>query len=54
MDEAARRRAAAVAGHTGDEEAARSALADDSARVRATALAALVRIGRARATDVAT
>ena len=41
---AQRRRAAAVAGHTGDEDAARALLADDDPRVRATALAALDRL----------
>jgi HEAT repeat protein len=53
MDDAARRRAAAMAGHTGDEATARSLSADESASVRATALAALVRMGRASAADVA-
>jgi HEAT repeat protein len=43
-DPAQRRRAAAVAGHTGDEGAARELLADDDPRVRATALAALDRL----------
>ena len=52
MDEAARRRAAALAGHTGDEPAARALLVDPSATVRAAALAALVRLGRADAIDV--
>ena len=41
----ARRRAAAVAGHTGDETTARSMLTDDEPAVRATALGALHRIG---------
>ena len=49
MDEdpeaAARRRAVAIAGHTGDVEAARALLADPSASVRATALGALGRLG---------
>jgi HEAT repeat protein len=40
-----RRRDAAVAGHTGDEATARSLLADEDHKVRATALAALDRIG---------
>lgn len=44
-DAVARRRAAAVAGHTGDEAAARALLADDDASVRATALGALDRLG---------
>jgi HEAT repeat protein len=43
-DPAQRRRAAAVAGHTGDEGAARALLADDDPGVRATALAALDRL----------
>ncbi|MEY2399067.1 MAG: hypothetical protein QOJ00_2241 [Actinomycetota bacterium] len=46
-----RRRAAAVAGHTGDIDTARSLSDDDDASVRATALAAL---GRAGALDTAT
>lgn len=41
---AARRRAAAVAGHTGDVTAARSLLDDPDPSVRATALAALARM----------
>jgi HEAT repeat protein len=40
----ARRRAAALAGHTGDAEAARALLADDDAGVRAAALGALHRL----------
>lgn len=48
-----RRRAAALAGHTGDEEGARSRLRDPSPTVRATALGALHRLGRASAADVA-
>lgn len=43
--EAARRRAVAVAGHTGDDAGARVGLDDPSPRVRATALAALARLG---------
>lgn len=39
------RRAAALAGHTGDEAAARSALAADDPAVRAVALGALDRLG---------
>ena len=44
-DNAARRRASAIAGHTGDELAARAALHDPAHEVRATALGALARIG---------
>lgn len=44
-DEAARRRSAAVAGHSGDVDTARALLDDDSAGVRATALGALARLG---------
>jgi HEAT repeat protein len=47
-----RRRAAALAGHTGDEAAARSSLSDQDAGVRAVALAALVRLGAATAADL--
>jgi HEAT repeat protein len=50
---AARRRAAALAGHVGDEAAARAALADPDARVRATALGALARMAHLRGGDVA-
>lgn len=42
-----RRRAAALAGHTGDEAEARALLGDADPRVRATALGALGRLGRA-------
>ncbi|MFK8025250.1 MAG: HEAT repeat domain-containing protein [Ilumatobacter sp.] len=42
---AARRRAAAVAGHSGDTSAAREALSDADPKVRATALGALERLG---------
>ncbi len=54
-DEGRRRGLAAAAGHGGpDGEAeARRLLADPSARVRATALAALARLGRATTADVA-
>ena len=52
-DEARRRGAAARAGHGGDEAAARRLLGDESPRVRATALAALARLGRATDDDVA-
>jgi HEAT repeat protein len=44
-DATARRRDAAVAGHTGDEATARPLLTDEDPKVRATALAALDRIG---------
>ncbi|GAC1589228.1 MAG: hypothetical protein NVS3B21_05700 [Acidimicrobiales bacterium] len=44
-DPAARRRAAAVAGHTDDLDGARRAVADEHPAVRATGLAALARIG---------
>ena len=43
---AARRRAAALAGHTGDPATAMTALADEDPGVRATALGALDRLGR--------
>ena len=45
-DPAARRRAVAVAGHTGDVETARQALDDPDPGVRSTALGALDRLGR--------
>lgn len=45
-DPAARRRAVAVAGHTGDPEVARHALDDPDPGVRSTALGALDRLGR--------
>jgi HEAT repeat protein len=49
---AARRRGdAALAGHLGDEPTARSLLDDPHPEVRATALAALVRMGRATEAD---
>ncbi len=48
-----RRREAALAGHLGDEAAARCFLADPSPRVRATALWALWRQGRAHDGEVA-
>jgi HEAT repeat protein len=51
-DEIGRRRDAALAGHRGDEEAARQALADPAERVRATALGALARMRRLRPADV--
>ncbi len=54
-DEGRRRGLAAAAGHGGGdgEPEARRLLADPSARVRATALAALARLGRATIADVA-
>jgi HEAT repeat protein len=48
-----RRRQAALAGHSRDEAAARDLLHDVDARVRATALAALVRMGAATSADLA-
>jgi HEAT repeat protein len=45
-DEPHRRRAAALAGHRGDDATARAALADEAPGVRATALGALARMGR--------
>lgn len=45
LEVAARRRAAALAGHEGDVDAARAALTDADAVVRATALGALERLG---------
>jgi HEAT repeat protein len=52
QDSAARRRAAAIAGHTGDEETARAALADPASDVRASALGALARMGALEGSDV--
>lgn len=52
-DVAGRRRAAALAGHSGDEERARALLSDPAAAVRATALGALARMRSATAADVA-
>ena len=49
---AARRRAAAVAGHTGDEKTARAALGDPASEVRASALGALARLGALEGNDV--
>ena len=51
-DVAGRRRAAALAGHRGEPSAARALLGDPSPVVRATALAALARLGAARAREV--
>jgi HEAT repeat protein len=50
----ARRRAVALAGHTGDAATAREALADPDPRVRATALGALERLQQLRAAEVET
>jgi HEAT repeat protein len=52
MVNASRRRAAAVAGHAGDEAGARALLADPDPAVRATALGALGRLGRAGVAEV--
>jgi len=52
VDAASRRRAAALAGHTGDEAQARTLLADPDPGVRATALGALGRLRRAGVDDV--
>lgn len=52
-DPASRRREAAVAGHTGDERSARALLHDEVPNVRATALAALHRIGVLQVDDLA-
>lgn len=51
-DTGGRRREAALAGHAGDEPAARAHLADPAPEVRATALGALARMGRAGVDDV--
>ena len=48
-----RRRDAALAGHRGDEAAARTLLGDPLPEVRATALGALARMGVAAGTDLA-
>jgi HEAT repeat protein len=52
-DAARRRGEAATAGHAGDEAAARSFLDDPDPEVRAAALGALVRMGRANPQDAA-
>lgn len=52
MGQSERRREVAVAGHVGDETAARSALGDEDAAVRATALTALERLGALRDDDL--
>jgi HEAT repeat protein len=51
-DEGGRRRDAAIAGHRGDEGAARGLLDDAAGSVRATALGALARMGSLLAADV--
>lgn len=51
-DHLARRRDAALAGHRGDEGAARRFLADEVPVVRSTALRALARAGALRVTDI--
>jgi HEAT repeat protein len=51
-DEISRRRDVAMAGHRGDEAAARLALTDPAERVRATALGAIGRMSRLRQADV--
>ena len=53
LEDTRRRTRAALAGHSGDEATARALLDDAGARVRATALGALSRMGRAAAHDVA-
>jgi HEAT repeat protein len=50
----ARRRAVAVAGHTGDTATARAALGDEDPRVRSTAIGALGRIGSLTPDDLET
>lgn len=52
-EDTGRRREAALAGHTGDEAAARRLFGDRSPGVRATALGALARLGALSARDVA-
>lgn len=52
-DPAERRRAAALAGHAGDEGTARGALTDPAPAVRATAIGALERLGALTADDLA-
>jgi len=52
-DHIARRRAAAVAGHRGDDATARKLLGDDHPAVRATALGALARSGGLTDADLA-
>lgn len=52
-DTAARRRAAALAGHLGDVDTAAAALGDEDPAVRATAIGALARLGRLGKAEVA-
>ena len=52
VEDTERRRRAAIAGHTGDEAAARELLDDPAAGVRATALGALGRLGRVADDDL--
>lgn len=53
-DAAARRRAAAIAGHMGDVATVRALAADDDASVRATAIGALARLGELDAITLST
>ncbi|WP_436793506.1 HEAT repeat domain-containing protein [Actinospongicola halichondriae] len=53
-DAAARRRVAAVAGHSGDVDTARSMLDDESSVVRSTALGALARLDAVEDTELET
>ncbi|MGO9659412.1 MAG: HEAT repeat domain-containing protein [Acidimicrobiales bacterium] len=53
-DSAGRRRAVVVAGHAGQETAARAAMVDPSPDVRGSALNALARMGSLRAEDIST
>ncbi|MEP6658862.1 MAG: HEAT repeat domain-containing protein [Acidimicrobiales bacterium] len=53
-DAAARRRAAAIAGHVGDVATVRALTADDDASVRATAIGALARLGELDAITLST
>lgn len=50
--ESERRRAVALAGHTGDEATARAALTDPAPAVRASAIGALERLGRLTGADL--
>ncbi len=52
VDTESRRRAAALAGHTGDAAGARALLRDPDPRVRATALGALGRLGEAAEIEI--
>ena len=52
VDTESRRRAAALAGHTGDAAGARALLQDPDPRVRATALGALGRLGEAAEVEI--